>query len=985
MVLVIGEDCVGKPRSKVKPVLADRLKVDFCRQKPNRVVVLYDPFKLEHSLVKESWSRLLHELGQLIKSSYQRLIGAYETHIEHLRRECRERKCNYFEFFSYQEELAAVYESLSVFDEALNQYEQLESLFEELVSTFCETGRSMPWLVNFVSLEFSRIDPLGIVNFSDPEKRAHVRAQMANLFEFKLYLFSRKCSFCSLMQEYERIPVQAVRFLLGTLHQARLLKLDVPELLVDAWVLLSCLQVRHIVQRYPHILNSGPMADVCHLASRKLLSLGELCGLTVDRPSSEHIQRMLQLRASTAGSVAGDQLISGDSADQKMADWLSSSAAFREAFHELVDFSIGIYKHEHRARFAALASVEKADFYLACGDPVRAERFYKVALKAFKADAWPSLEADARRRLLACQRAQARPGQRDQLLKSLLHVAASPDAPTGEAEAAWSEIRAAMLPESAEADCSPNRIVRKQRLACEPLLRPLRLTLLADCPNRRQRALLRLVCAAPHPIDGVSVRCVSRGPAAAASTPSSESAAPPPKPPKPPKPTKPLKPSLHLLKPRLATEQQLHNSPASDSLPGEAAQTPPGQHQQLPAPLERSQSRLSARSLVPGDLVELQAADTPTAPVAQLAGIADDLLFFRPGPERCIVRFGDPADARRQLLLAASSSASRDSSMDSPEHAAAVARPEPPAGSPALTASGVQLVPGENSIVLEAQTPGLLEPGELLIQCGRLQFFSDTTTVAAEPGGRPRPRRLRPLCDSSWRDPALRGRLLPSLDLPELPPSDLLLHFEHRLIVRLRPGLIDLPGSGQQQQWQRPELRLLPLDGVDVDADGASGARLAGAIQTDADGHLRFEFACRAEPRPGESSSSGGRAVIRLAVAQLPGSGDALSASVELHYLRPVLFSHCVHCAGAKTYLSVHLRPNEELNETLVVSDPQLSLKSAKLLCNVEETLSPGCAVAYLWELAQPGPLPADLRLACAVQRVCDDSRAVVTYAFGAA
>uniref|UniRef100_A0A1I8GVV3 Foie-gras_1 domain-containing protein n=1 Tax=Macrostomum lignano TaxID=282301 RepID=A0A1I8GVV3_9PLAT len=218
MVLVIGEDCVGKPRSKVKPVLADRLKVDFCRQKPNRVVVLYDPFKLEHSLVKESWSRLLHELGQLIKSSYQRLIGAYETHIEHLRRECRERKCNYFEFFSYQEELAAVYESLSVFDEALNQYEQLESLFEELVSTFCETGRSMPWLVNFVSLEFSRIDPLGIVNFSDPEKRAHVRAQMANLFEFKLYLFSR-----NLMQEYERIPVQAVRFLLGTLHQARLL------------------------------------------------------------------------------------------------------------------------------------------------------------------------------------------------------------------------------------------------------------------------------------------------------------------------------------------------------------------------------------------------------------------------------------------------------------------------------------------------------------------------------------------------------------------------------------------------------------------------------------------------------------------------------------------------------------------------------------------------------------------------------------------
>lgn len=221
-------------------------------------------------------------------------------------------------------------------------------------------------------------------------------------------------------------------------------------------------------------------------------------------------------------------------------------------------------------------------------------------------------------------------------------------------------------------------------------------------------------------------------------------------------------------------------------------------------------------------------------------------------PDRCIVRFGGTASRRN--LLASASSVSRDdssSAVDSPERRPAA---ESATAAPArlLLATCVRLQPGENRIVLEAAGPqpnGLLEPTEeLLVQCGRLHFYSEPAAAArrggpAPGGGGPRSggriRRGR-LCDASWRDPVLRRRLLPCLEMPVCTaksddptspssPPPLLLHFEHRLRVRLRPGLLGLACSSPADGGRRPELRLLPLLLGESDG-GAFGGLFAGCV-----------------------------------------------------------------------------------------------------------------------------------------------------------
>uniref|UniRef100_A0A3Q2PJL2 Trafficking protein particle complex subunit 10 n=1 Tax=Fundulus heteroclitus TaxID=8078 RepID=A0A3Q2PJL2_FUNHE len=389
------------PRSSI----VDKIRSDFCNKQNDRCVVLSDPLK-DSSRSLDSWNALLLKLRTLLLMSFTKNLGRFEDDMRTLREKRTQPGWSFCEYFMVQEELAFVFEMLQQFEDALVQYDELDALFTQYVLNF-GAGDTANWLGSFCA-PVRNWSGLLLRRPIDMEKRDSIQRGEASLLDLRSYLFSRQCTLLIFLQRPWEVTQRALELLHNCVQELRLLEVSVIDGALDCWVFLSCLEVLHRIEgccdQAQLAANCSHTVGLWAYATDKLKSLGELCGLvSKNGPTSEDLNRTVDLLAGL-GDERPETINSLQSPYKKLKEALSSVEAFEKHYLELSHAAMEMYQAIGRLRSARLVGKSLAEFYMAKGDPERAETFLQEALKSYVSEGWSLPVTHTRRQIAECQK-----------------------------------------------------------------------------------------------------------------------------------------------------------------------------------------------------------------------------------------------------------------------------------------------------------------------------------------------------------------------------------------------------------------------------------------------------------------------------------------------------------------------------------------------------------------------------------------------------
>nr|XP_018911328.1 PREDICTED: trafficking protein particle complex subunit 10 [Bemisia tabaci] len=394
--IVLVETYDFRKHNKLLPrtTVLDKIKNDFGAKHADRCLSVINPLRSEMRS-GGSWRRLVVNFRLLLLSAYDRLLWNFEEKVRSQRERRTEPDWNFCKYFLLQEELAFVLAMLGVYDEALVQYDELDALFTQFVLNYA-VGEVPSWLNKFQG-PLDRWHGVSLTQSVDLNLRSAIRNCSISLLDFRCYLYSRQAAMLLLSGKPWEVASRCISFCNNCINELDILEVSCPPGAVACWVWLCCIEVLNTCQKY----TDSKVVSACSLytarlwdcATKKLLELGELCGLLPDQEkSSANLHAVVMLSAGIADSDPSE----------KLKHALSSKDAFTKEYLELAELAMGTYKHIGRIRSARMIGLDLASFYISMKDLTKAVSFLSSALRTYEEDNWPLLALQCQLKLAKC-------------------------------------------------------------------------------------------------------------------------------------------------------------------------------------------------------------------------------------------------------------------------------------------------------------------------------------------------------------------------------------------------------------------------------------------------------------------------------------------------------------------------------------------------------------------------------------------------------